>query len=252
MVTIKTDTELGYMQEGGEIVKEVVKELLPTIKEGVTTLEIDSLAEKLMRQRGATPSFQRVKNYRWTACLPINEQVVHTPPGPRKVKNGDVLTVDIGAYYKTFHTDYATSFVVGEESPRDQNIAKFLRIGKETLDKAIEKAKQCMYIGEISQLIQQEVCGAGYYIMRDLTGHGVGHDLHEDPFIPGILDRPIEKTYKIQKGMAIAIEIIYSMGTEEIVYEKGSDWSIATSDGSMSACFEHTIGFFSDKTIVLT
>lgn len=254
MVTIKTDKELQYMQEGGDILKSVVKKIFPSVRAGVTTKQIDDLAEKLIRAAGAEPSFMRVKNYKWTTCLPINEQVVHTPPSNRIIQAGDVLTLDIGVYYKGLHTDYATSWIVEEASivvdnKKNQN---FLKVGEETLTKAIEVAKKAKYIGEISALIQKEIYGAGYHIMRDLTGHGIGEELHEDPYIPGFLDRAIEKTYKIRAGLAIAIEVIYSMGTEEIMYEKGSDWSIATADGSMSACFEHTIGFFTDKIEVLT
>lgn len=254
MITIKTDKELKDMQEGGNILKSVVKKIIPTVKAGVMTKQIDDLAEKLIRQAGAEPSFMRVKNYKWTTCLPINEQVVHTPPTTRVIQAGDVLTLDIGVYYKGLHTDYATSWIIdGNDSvPVNKANENFLRIGKDTLAKAIAVAKKAKYIGEISAVIQKEIYGANYHIMRDLTGHGIGKELHEDPYIPGYIDRSVEKTYKIRPGLAIAIEVIYSMGTEEIAYEKGSDWSIITADGSMSACFEHTIGFFTDKIEVLT
>jgi len=250
MIIYKTDEEIKIMQECGAKLKRAVEKLLPLVKVGVTTNFIDKKAEELIRREGAESSFSKVEGYKWTICPTINEQIVHTPPSERTLKNGDVLTIDIGAYFKGFHSDYSTTFVVGDKST--PAIEAFLKTGKETLDNAIKKAVLGNRIGDISLEIEKGIEGAGYFIMEQLTGHGVGRELHEDPFIPGFLSKPIEKTIKLKKGMVLAIEVIYSMGTNEIAYEKGGDWSIVTKDGSLSACFEHTIAITDKNTLVLT
>ncbi|MDP4011576.1 MAG: type I methionyl aminopeptidase [Candidatus Roizmanbacteria bacterium] len=249
MIHLKTQQEIDWMKEGGKILSEVVDELLPSIEPGMTTNEIDIRAEKMIQARGAESSFKQVKGYRWTTCLPVNEQTVHTPPSERKLKKGDVLTVDIGVYHHALHTDYATTFVVGEEG--DAKTQAFLKKGKNTLEAALKKVKTGERLGTISGYIEQEMTGAGYFILKELTGHGIGKELHEDPYVPNYLDEPVEKTYKIQHGLTIAVEIIYSMGTGQIKYEPNVEWSIITKDRSLSACFEHSIAVEEEKTFIL-
>lgn len=250
MITYKTDAEIETMRVCGEKLKAVMKQLVPQIRAGMTTNDINTLAEKYIKEQGADISFNKVEGYKWAVCVPINEQVVHTPPTKRILKNGDVLCVDIGAYYKGFHTDHAITVVVGNKTTPE--IEKFLQVGKEALQLAIEQAVIGKRIGHISEAIEKKVTGAGYTIMRQLTGHGVGHELHEDPFIPGFLSKSIEKTMKLKPGMVLAIEVIYSMGSGEIAYEEGQEWSIITEDKSMSACFEHTVAITDKNTLVLT
>lgn len=250
MIHLKTDAEIEIMSQAGEILRKVVSEVKPQIEVGMTTEEIDTRATDLIKKYGGEVSFNKVPGYSWATCLPINDQIVHTPPSKRKLKNGDLLTLDIGVYLKGYHVDYADAFIVGEN--KDPRITRFLQVGKETLDKAIAAAKVGHYIGEISQVIETGVRGNGYYILRELTGHGVGHDLHEDPYVPGFLDKPVEKTYRIKSGLVIAVEVIYSMGSEEIAYEPGNSWSIITKDRSISACFEATIALTDKNTRILT
>lgn len=250
MINYKTNEEIKVMQEGGEKLRKVVSKLLPLIKPGITTKKINEKAEEFIAQEGGESSFNKVKGYRWSTCLPINEQVVHTPPGSRIVRDGDLLTVDIGMYYKGFHTDYATSFIVGEK--KDKRTLKFLEVGRAALKKAIAQAKSGKKLGDISRAISKEIYGNGYFILKELTGHGVGRSLHEDPYVFGFEERPIGKTLTIKPGLVIAIEVIYSMGTEEIAYEEGEDWSIVAADGSLSACFEHTVAIKEGNTLVLT
>lgn len=249
-IDLKTEDEIEIMKEGGLRLKKVVGALLKKIEVGETTEKIDKLAEELIKKEGGEASFKKVKGYFWTTCLPINNQVVHTPPDNRRLKQGDLLTVDIGMYYKGYHTDFATTFVVGEEP--NSEVKRFLDSGKKALDKAIGFAKSGNRLGQISEAIGKEIYGQGYFIMKELTGHGIGRTLHEDPFVFGYLERPIEKTLLIKPGLTIAIEVIYSVGTEEIAYEKESDWSITTKDGSLSACFEHTIAVNEKNSLVLT
>lgn len=250
MINYKTKQEIEIMKQAGEKLKRAVSKLFPLIKEGVTTEYIDKEAERLLKKEGAESSFKRVDGYSWTTCITINEQVVHTPPSKRIVKIGDVITIDIGAYYKGFHTDYSTTFVIGNKS--DGETRTFLEVGEKTLYKAIEKAKPGNRIGDISLAIQEEIYGNGYFIMKQLTGHGVGRDLHEDPFIPGYLEKPVNKTHVLKEGLVIAIEVIYSKGTEEIITEPGNKWSIITADRSLSACFEHTVAITDKTAVILT
>lgn len=250
MITYKTDEEIEIMKAGGEKLKAVMKQLVPQIRAGITTNDINTLAEKYLKKQGADISFNKVEGYKWAVCVPINEQVVHTPPTKRVLKNGDVLTVDIGAYYKGFHTDHAITVVVGGKSTPE--IDRFLQVGREALVLAIEQAQIGKRIGHISEAIEKKVTGAGYTIMKQLTGHGVGHELHEDPFIPGFLAKSVEKTAILKPGMVLALEVIYSMGSGDIAYEEGQEWSIITEDKSMSACFEHTIAITDKNTLVLT
>jgi methionyl aminopeptidase len=250
MITYKTDAEIELMRINGEKLKAVMKQLVPQIHAGMTTNDINTLAEKYIKEQGADISFNKVEGYKWAVCVPINEQVVHTPPTKRVLKNGDVLTIDIGAFYKGFHTDHAITLVVGGKSTPE--IERFLQVGREALMLAIEQAKLGNRIGHISEAIEKKVVGAGYTIMKQLTGHGVGHELHEDPFIPGYLNKKIEKTMKLKPGMVLALEVIYSMGSSDIAYEEDQEWSIITADKSMSACFEHTIAITDKNTLVLT
>jgi len=250
MIDYKTEEEIKIMAEGGAKLREVVKELLPKIKVGVTTKYIDQEAERLIKEKGGESSFKRVKNYYWTTCLPINEQVVHTPPSDRVLKNGDILTVDIGMYFKGYHTDYATTFVVGKTDNKE--IINFLEVGKRTLKKAINQVRVGQRLGKVSETIEDEITKAGYFILKDLTGHGIGKKLHMEPYVFNFRERPTEKTLIIRPGLTIAIEVIYSMGTEEIAYEKDNDWSIISRDKSLTACFEHTIAVTEKQVLVLT
>lgn len=250
MIHLKTQEEIASMKQGGAILREVVEELFPTIKAGMTTLEIDQRAEKMIKARGGEPSFTRVEGYKWTTCTPVNEQTVHTPPSQYVLKDGDVLTVDIGVYHDGLHVDFADTFVIGGKT--DPETVKFLKTGKDALEQAVRMVKKGMYLGEIGAFMQEQITSKGYFILKELTGHGVGRELHEDPYVLNYLDRPIEKTYKIPEGLTIAVEIIYSMGTEKIAYEPHVPWSIITQDRSLSACFERSIAVTDKDTFILT
>ena len=249
MVNLKTDQEIEVMKEGGNKLKWVVEKLLTSIKEGATTKEIDDKAEKLIKIQGGESSFKTVSGYEYSTCTPINEQIVHTKPSSRKLKSGDVFTLDIGMLYKGFHTDYAITKVIGK--CEDEKTNKFLKVGEETLYEAIKEAKIDNRLGQISAVIENKIKGNGYFIIKELTGHGIGRKLHEDPFVFGFLDRPIKNSLVIKKGLVIAIEIIYAMGTDVMVYEN-DNWSIITKDRSLSACFEHTVAVTDQEPIILT
>ena len=250
MIHLKSEKEIEIMRQSGQKLRNVVDKLLHQIVVGMTTEQIDKEAERLIKEEDAAPSFKTVAGYHWSTCLPINEQIVHTPPSKRELRSGDVLTLDIGVYYKGYHSDWATTVIVGKAE--DKKVISFLETGRRTLKKAIEQAKAGKYIGDISETIEKEIYGSGYFIIKELTGHGIGKALHEDPYVFGYLNRSRQKTPLIKSGMTLAIEVIYSMGTEKMVYEKGGNWSIVTADKSLSACFEQTIAVTDRKTFILT
>ncbi len=249
MVNLKSTQEIIIMTEGGRKLKNVVEDLLPLIRAGITTKEIDDRAEELIKKQGGESSFKTVPGYLFSICSPVNEQVVHTKPSSRVLNSGDVLTLDIGMLYKGWHTDYAITKVVGES--KDVTVNKFLKIGEDTLYLAIKEAKIGNRLGIISKVIEREITGNGYFIIKELTGHGIGKKLHEDPYVFGFVDKPINKSLLIKKGLVIAIEIIYAMGTGVMIYEK-DNWSVITKDRSISACFEHTIAVTDQGPIILT
>ncbi len=250
MIHLKSEQEIEIMKECGKRLRASVQELLPFIQPGITTLSVDQEAEGLIIKNGAESSFNKVPGYRWSTCLPVNEQAVHTPPSGRKLKEGDVLTIDIGAYYQGFHTDYATTVVVGDNTT--PQIEDFLETGKKTLKKAIAVVKRGTFIGEISRIMERGITSKGYHILKELTGHGVGRELHEDPYVPNFVDRPMSKTFKIPSGLVIAVEVIYSMGSDQIAFEKSDGWTIRSKDRSICACFEHTIAIQDENTFILT
>ncbi|MDA1316430.1 MAG: type I methionyl aminopeptidase [bacterium] len=249
MQYIKTKQELQKMKKSGEILREVIEILIPTIAVGMTTNEIDAKAEALILKRGGSASFKTVSGYLWTTCLPINEQAVHTPPTDRILKDGDILTVDIGVVYQGYHTDYATTIALGTVP---QSTKDFLQKGEQTLEKALKMFKSGERVGTISQFIETQITGGGYCILKELTGHGIGKALHEKPYILNYLERPIEKTLLLQSGMTLAVEIIYAQSTEHIAYERELEWSIISADRSLSACFEKSIAIDGEKPYILT
>lgn len=249
---LKSEKEIKIMKEGGKRLRKIASFLIKLIKPGIKTQEIDYLAEKLIKKFGGYPSFKMVSGYHWSTCISVNEQIVHTPPSSRTIKEGDLVTLDMGMYYQGYHTDWATTVIVGKIF--DQSIKKFLETGKSALKKAILKAKAGNRLGEICLTIQEEIEKKNhYFVIRELTGHGVGKKLHEDPFIPGYLDKPIEKTPVIKAGMTLAVEVIYSQKPTAIKYEdKNNHWSLVTENGCLSACFEHTIAVLKNRTLILT
>ena len=235
------------MQTAGRILSEVVRELEPQIRIGVTTLEIDRLATKLIRQKGGEPGFMRVPSYRWATCLSVNEVVVHGIPNDYQLKDQDLLKLDIGVFYGGYHTDYGRTYYLGEH--KNKQYEQFLRSGEEILAQAIKLVKKGSYVGGVSALIERKVHQAGYEILYNLTGHGVGQELHEDPLIPQFLEGKISQTPVFEEGKAYAVEIIYSMSDAEIRPAGKDGWSLRTKNRSQSAFWENTV-FVTNKGTV--
>ena len=244
--------KIAAMREGGEILSNILEELLVFSKPGISLLEIESRAQARIEKAGMKPSFPTVGDYQWATCLCVNEVIVHGIPTAYVLKDGDLLTIDIGLIHRGYHVDTAWTKVVGfQPSAISHQTEKFLHTGKEALMKAIMQARVGNIVGHISKSIQDAVEGAGYGIVTSLVGHGVGTTLHEPPQIPGFLKGSMEKTPLLTAGMTIAIEVIYTMGNPRILYYDDG-WSIATRDGSLSAVFEQTIAIGPDEPMVLT
>ncbi len=253
-MSIRTPQEIEAMREGGRKIWTILQRLLDESRVGVTLNAIEEHAQSYIREAGGTPSFSTVKGYNWATCLCINDQVVHGIPNAYALREGDVFTIDIGMVYKGLHTDTAWTKIVGSpaKSPEQTEKERFLTVGKETLVKAIQAAVAGNRVGHISQAIEQGILGAGYDVVRSLTGHGVGKKLHDEPLIPEYLEKPLERTPLLVPGMTIAIEVIYAMGSGEIVYSSRDGWTLASEDGSLTAVFEQSVAIGEKETTVLT
>lgn len=260
MIPIKTPEQIKIMSHGGKILSDVLFEVLKHAVPGVTELELDRMAERLIRERGGEPGFMRVNGYHHATCMSVNDVVVHGIPGNYALKEGDIIGIDCGVYYQGLHTDMSESvrikdglpyFFTGKETTND-DIDKFLSIGKRALNEAIKVAVPGNRVGDISKTIQDIVeHEAGYGVVRSLIGHGVGRELHEEPEVPGFLIGDIKHTPLLKEGMTIAVEIIYNMGTPQVAVDKDG-WTIRTKDGKLAGLFERTIAITKSSTLMLT
>ena len=247
-IPIKTEEQLKLMEEGGKKLALVKKMLLDSVNIGENAHELDKKAEEMIRKQGGEPSFKMVRDYKWSTCVNVGAGVVHGIPKKEIIfKNGDVVSIDVGMYYKGFHTD--TSFSVGLGVNED--ISYFLRAGKETLNLAIKKAKPGRRIYDISRAIEENLTMYKYSPIRALVGHGVGRDLHEEPQIPCFAIGKYEDSPEIKEGMTLAIEVMYSMGSPDVKLDSDG-WTISTRDGKISALFEETIIVTKNRQKVLT
>lgn len=244
MISIKSPKEIELMATGGKIAAQAMTLALSHVKPGITTLELEKIAETAILAGGASPSFKTVSGYNYTTCININEGIVHGIPGSYKLKVGDIVSIDLGALYKGFHTDM--SHTVEVESSVE---TRFLDTGRNALFDAIKACKSNTLLNKVSLKIQQTIESAGYSVSRELTGHGIGKNLHEDPYITCYYDR----TNKIvlREGMCLAVEVIYQKGSPKLATEPDG-WTLRTRDRSLSALFEHTIAITSNGPVILT
>ena len=246
MITLKSKREIELLSIAGNIVYKTHKYLLPYIKEGIKTKELDKLAEDFIRSQGATPSFKGYNGFPTALCISINSEVVHGFPSDRVLKNGDIVSIDIGACYKGYHGDSAWTYPVGEISEADKAL---MEVTLNALYKGLEQAKPNNRLSDISAAIGNYARSYGYGVVEDFTGHGVGKNLHEDPAIPnyGIPNMgPI-----LQPGMTLAIEPMINAGTKHVkVCSDG--WTTITRDGKKSAHFEHSILITDEGYEILT
>ena len=248
MISIKSDSEIKIMAEGGAKLGRVKNALAAAVKEGVTAADIEALAVKLIKEEGAEISFNKVPGYHWATCINVNDGLVHGIPVSSLIfKKGDIVKIDVGVYFKGFHSD--TSISVGIDlSPENR---RFLNTGRETLDKAIKQARAGNHIFDISKAIEDSIEGAGYTTIKALVGHGVGRELHEDPQIPCFVPGRIEDSPLIKKNMVLAIEVMYAMESDK-VEQLEDGWTIAMRDGKISGLFEDSVAVTDKGPQVLT
>ncbi|RJR29300.1 type I methionyl aminopeptidase [Candidatus Microgenomates bacterium] len=247
-INLKTPEELDTMREGGQKLGRIKKKLKDAVKPGVSALEIERLATKLIKAEGGEASFAKVPGYSWATCISVNEGVVHGIPKKEVVfGDDDIVSVDVGIFYKGFHTDTSLSVYLG----KDPEKARFVEIGRESLNKAIFQVKIGKTIGDISAAMEKSLKKHGLYPVKSLVGHGVGRELHEEPMIPCFVSgAKVEKT-KIVEGMALAVEVMYAQGSGEVIVGKDG-WTISTKNGRMSGLFEETVAVTQNGTVVLT
>lgn len=252
MIKIKTTKEIEIMREGGRILAEVLKGLTKAVKPGVTTNNLDKLARELVFKFGAKPAFLNYNDFPAVLCTSVNDEIVHGVPSERKLEKGDVLKLDMGVLYNGFYSDSAVTVLVGEGFSIDRKTLlkkKILRVTKESLMIGIKKAKAGNTVGDIGSAIQQYVENGGFNLVRDLVGHGIGRELHEEPQVPNYGQAGTGE--ELKPGMVIAIEPM--VVTDDWKIKGGSDGFVfQTKDGGLSAHFEHTVAITEKGPRVLT
>jgi len=246
MISIKSPREIELLRVAGEITGSTHNYLKPFIKPGVTTKELDKLAEDYIRSRGATPSFKGYDGFPGTICASINEEVVHGIPGNRKLKEGDIISIDIGACYKGYHGDSAWTYPVGKISKEKEYL---LRHTEKSLFEGLSVIKDHIHVGDIGYAVSKYAHEHNLSVVRELVGHGVGTNVHEEPDVPNFGKQGSGPVLK--EGMVIAVEPMLNLGTREI-FILDDDWTIVTADDMPSAHFEHTVLITKDGYEILT
>lgn len=247
MIILKSRREIDIMREANQIVAETHALLSENIKPGISTAELDRIADEFIRSKGAVPSFKGYQGFPASVCISINEEVVHgIPADHRHLEDGDIVSIDIGTFYEGFNGDAARTHAVGSIS---DNASKLLKVTEESLLKGIEKAVIGNRLFDISHAVQEFVEENGFSVVRDYVGHGIGRDMHEDPQIPNF--GPGGKGPKLKNGMTLAIEPMVNIGGYEVETME-DDWTVVTKDRSLSAHFEHTIAITKDGVEILS
>jgi methionyl aminopeptidase len=247
MVHIKTNEEIALVRESSLLVSATLSEVASFLKPGMTTHQIDVFVDKFIRDHGAIPSFKGYGGFPYSACISVNDAVVHGFPNNQEIRSGDVISVDVGVFKNGFHGDSAYTFAVGEISAE---IAKLLTVTKESLYRGIEKAVAGNRTGDIANAIQDYTEKQhGYGVVRELVGHGLGRNLHEDPQVPNFGKKG--SGAKLRENTVIAIEPMINLGTKDVFYDKDG-WTVRTKDGKASAHYEHTIAVKKNKAEILS
>lgn len=247
MIILKSSEEIEKMRRAGRIVASTRRLVLAAVRPGITTGELDAIAEEHIRSKDAVPSFKGYRGFPRSICASVNEELVHGIPGDRILRDGDLLSLDFGAIWEGYHGDSAVSVFVGE--PASDEAEKLVRVTEEALEAGISQVREGARLSDIGNAVQQVVEGAGFGVVREYVGHGIGQNLHEDPPIPnyGSPGRGPE----LHPGMALAIEPMVTLGGWE-TRVLDDDWTVVTEDGSLCAHFEHTVALTDRGAEVLT
>lgn len=247
---VKTPGEIKAIRESNKIVAGVLSYIEKFLNPGITTLEIDDLVEDYIKSRGGVPAFKGYKVHKnifpASSCISINEEVVHGIPGSRKLLEGDIVSIDVGVKKNDYYGDGAKTFAIGEISPAKK---KLMKIAEESLYLGLENATDGNFINDVSMAIQQHVEAAGFSVVRDLVGHGIGRELHEEPPIPNYYNSGYRAKFK--EGMTVAIEPMVNYGTYKVKV-LGDKWTYVTADGKPSAHFEHSVLITKGQPEILT
>jgi methionyl aminopeptidase len=247
MIVLKSPREIALMRRGGEILADVMEFLRGFVKAGMTTWEIDAEVEAFIRERDATPAFKGYRGFPATVCISIDDEIVHGIPSPhRRVKEGDIVGLDLGCIVEGYYADCAFTLAIGDVPPKTR---KLLDVTRESLELAIEQCRPGRRLGDVSHAVQRHVEANGFAVVRAFVGHGIGRALHEDPQVPNFGDPG--RGPQLRPGMVLAIEPMVTMGSWEVrILDDG--WTAVTKDGSLAAHFEHTIAVTEDGPDVLT
>ena len=243
---IKTDEELDIMREAGRIVAKALRRSFESLEPGITTNELDSIARSVIESEGAKPAFLGLYGFPGTACISINEEIVHGIPSDRKVQSGDIVTMDCGALVSGFYSDHAISQIVGSSTHKKQ---KLIDITRESLTKGIESCHIGKRVGDISNSIEKYVIDSSYELVREYVGHGIGKNLHEPPQVPNF--GPSGVGVELVHGLVLAIEPMVNAGTWK-TKTLDDGWTVVTEDGKLSCHFEHTVAITDNGPEILT
>lgn len=246
-VTIKSAREIELMKEAGKILAKVHEELRDYIRPGLTTLELDRKGEEIIRSYDCIPSFLNYNGFPNSLCISVNQEVVHgIPKKRRRLREGDIVSLDAGVIYKGYHSDAARTWGVGEISAEKQQL---IDVTRQSFFEGIKMAKAGNHLYDISNAIDAYVTPFGYGIVRELVGHGIGCNLHEDPEVPNF--KQPRKGIKLQPGMTLAIEPMINLGTEQVKW-LSDDWTVETADGKPSAHYENTVLITEGDPVILS
>lgn len=246
MIIIKNDIEIEYMRKAGKLVGETLARLEEVIRPGITTAEIDKIAEEFIVKHNAKPSFKGYHGFPASICASVNSEVVHGIPGNRILEEGDIISIDCGAILNGYQGDAARTVAVGKISAEAE---KLINVTRESFFKAVEKACVGNRLTDISSAVQTYVESFGFSVVRDFVGHGIGKDMHEDPEVPNF-GRP-GRGPKLVHGMMLAIEPMVNIGDYEVEVQS-NDWTVVTRDGSLSAHYENTVAILKNGPEILT
>ncbi len=246
MVTIKSKAEIEKMKMAGKVTFGALKAVKAAIKPGVTTLELDQVAEAYIRAQGCTPAFKGYGGFPGSICASVNNEIIHGIPDKRVLQEGDIISVDVGACYQGYHGDACRTFGVGEIS---EEAARLIQVTRESFFKGIEFAKEGYRISDISRAVQDYVEANGFSVLRDYCGHGIGIEMHEDPEIPNYVS--LSRGIRIRSGMCLAIEPMVCQG-DHPYYVEENDWTVCTCDGKLSAHYENSVLVTDGEPFLLT
>ncbi|MFQ5949759.1 MAG: type I methionyl aminopeptidase [Nitrospiria bacterium] len=246
MIILKSKEEVGKIASACQIVAESLEALKGFIEPGMTTKALDAFVEKRILERGGLPAFKGYRNYPATLCVSVNEEVVHGIPSERVIKGGDIVGLDLGVIYDGFYGDAAVTIPIGEVGP---DVERLIRVTRESLYAGIEQGGAGGRLSDISHAVQTHVEKAGYSVVRDFVGHGIGRSLHEEPQVPNF--GPPGSGPRLREGMVLAIEPMVNVGKGDVRVLEDL-WTAVSSDGSLSAHFEHTIAITRDGPVILS